>query len=60
MQLSSVALATQKIKARVAFPATECAGQQFFHSDGSLKREEEIDCGARGAARVRLGQRRST
>eukprot|EP00959_Pyramimonas_sp_CCMP1952_P266868 5579238-Pyramimonas_sp.AAC.1 len=50
--LNSVVLAAQKIEARVAFPAVECAGQICARSDGSFKREEETGLGMRGAACV--------
>ena len=60
MQLDSVVLAMQKIKARVAFPAMECAGRLSARSDGSFKREEETGYGKRCCTILRNGMKLGT
>ena len=60
MQPDSAVLATQKINARVRFPAMECSRRLVVHSDGPLRREEETGYGMRGAVYMRMGKCRRT
>eukprot|EP00959_Pyramimonas_sp_CCMP1952_P181828 3801836-Pyramimonas_sp.AAC.1 len=59
MPLNSAALATQEIKAHIAFHSVECAGQICAHSAGSFNGEKEMGYGMRVAVYMRFGKRRS-